>query len=53
MATGFIAWGGIFFLNGHWHAVGEGKDVQPHLLAVGERTVCMVKTDDLLMLVEI
>ena len=46
MATGFNAWGGIFFLNGRWHAVGGAKDVQPHLLAVGERTVCMAKADD-------
>ncbi len=46
MATGFNAWGGIFFLNGRWHAVGGGKDLQPHLLAVGERTVCMAKADD-------
>ena len=22
MATGFNAWGGVFFLNGRWHAVG-------------------------------
>jgi superfamily II DNA or RNA helicase len=46
MATGFNAWGGIFFLNGRWHALGGGKDLQPHLLAVGERTVCMAKADD-------
>jgi hypothetical protein len=46
MATGFSAWGGIFFLNGRWHAVGGGKDLPPHLLAVGERTVCMAKADD-------
>lgn len=46
MATGFNAWGGIFFLNGRWHAVGGGQGLQPHLLAVGERTVCMAKADD-------
>ncbi|EKM6406033.1 DEAD/DEAH box helicase [Pseudomonas aeruginosa] len=46
MATGFGAWGGIFFLNGRWHAVGGGKDLQPRLLAVGDRTVCMAKADD-------
>jgi hypothetical protein len=45
MATGFNAWGGIFF-NGRWHAVGGGKDLRPRLLAVGERTVCMAKADD-------
>ncbi len=46
MATGFTAWGGIFFLNGRWHAVGGGKDLVTRLLAVGERTVCMAKADD-------
>lgn len=46
MATGFNAWGGIFFLNGRWYAVGGGKSLQPRLLAIGERTVCMAKADD-------
>ena len=46
MATGFNAWGGIFFLNGRWHAVGGGKGLNTRLLAVGERTVCMAKADD-------
>jgi len=46
MATGFEAWGGIFFLSGRWHAVGGGKDLPAHLLAMGERTVCMAKADD-------
>jgi superfamily II DNA or RNA helicase len=46
MATGFGAWCGVFFLNGRWHAVGGGKDLQPRLLAVGDRTVCMAKADD-------
>lgn len=46
MATGFNAWGGIFFLNGRWHAVGGAKGNTTQLLAVGERTVCMAKADD-------
>ena len=46
MATGFNAWGGIFFLNGRWHAIGGGKGINTCLLAVGERTVCMAKADD-------
>jgi hypothetical protein len=46
MATGFNAWGGVFFLNGRWHAVGGGEGLQPRLLAVGDRTVCMAKADD-------
>jgi superfamily II DNA or RNA helicase len=46
MATGFNAWGGIFFLNGRWHAVGGGRGLTTRLLAVGERTVCMARADD-------
>jgi superfamily II DNA or RNA helicase len=46
MATGFTAWGGVFFLNGRWHAVGGAKSRRPTLLAVGERTVCMARADD-------
>jgi DNA repair protein RadD len=46
MATGFNAWGGIFFLNGRWHAVGGGKGLSTCLLAVGERTVCMARAND-------
>jgi hypothetical protein len=46
MATGLQAWGGIFFMNGRWHAIGGGKDLLPRLLAVGDRTVCMAKADD-------
>ena len=46
MATGLQAWGGVFFLNGRWHAVGGGKDLQPRLLAVGDRTVCQACADD-------
>ncbi len=46
MATGFNAWGGIFFLNGRWHGIGGGKGLNTRLLAVGERTVCMAKADD-------
>ena len=46
MATGFNAWGGVFFLNGRWHAVGGGKGLPSRLLAVGDRTVCMAQADD-------
>ncbi|MEA1053367.1 zinc ribbon domain-containing protein, partial [Lamprobacter modestohalophilus] len=46
MATGFNAWGGLFWLDGHWYAVGGAKGQRPHLLAVGERTVCLAKADD-------
>ncbi len=46
MATGFSAWGGVYFLAGRWYAVGGAKESRPHLLAVGERTVCLAKADD-------
>ena len=32
VANGFTAWGGVFFLNGRWHAVGGAKDNSPRLL---------------------
>jgi len=31
MANGFNAWGGIFFLEGRWHAVGGAKGQTTHL----------------------
>jgi DNA repair protein RadD len=46
MANGFNAWGGIFHLDGRWHAVGGSKGRAPRLLGVGERTVCLAQADD-------
>ena len=46
MANGFNAWGGIFFLEGRWHAVGGGKGHTSRLLGMGERTVCLAQADD-------
>ena len=46
MANGFNAWGGIFFLNGRWHAVGGRQHARPRLLAVGERAICLAAADD-------
>ena len=46
IANGFHAWGGIFFLNGRWHALGGAKQQQTRLLGVGERTVCLAAADD-------
>lgn len=46
VANGFTAWGGIFFLNGRWHAVGGVQRQRPRLLAIGERTVCLAAADD-------
>lgn len=46
MANGFTAWGGVFLMNGRWHAVGGGRNLQTRLLAVGDRTVCLARADD-------
>jgi hypothetical protein len=46
MANGFHAWGGIFFLAGRWHAVGGKQRERAHLLAIGERSVCLAAADD-------
>lgn len=46
MATGFTAWGGIFWLDGVWYAIGGAKGERPRLLGVGERTVCLAQADD-------
>ena len=46
MANGFNAWGGVFFLEGRWHAVGGAKQLPPRLIAMGERTVCLAAADD-------
>jgi DNA repair protein RadD len=48
MATGFNAWAGVFYLEGHWHAVGSGPAHAPHRLAIGERLVCLTQADDFL-----
>jgi hypothetical protein len=46
MANGFHAWGGIFFLAGRWHAVGGRQRERAHLLAIGERSICLAAADD-------
>jgi hypothetical protein len=46
VATGFNAWGGVFYLGGRWHAVGGGKQTPPRLLGIGERSVCLAQADD-------
>ena len=48
MATGFHAWAGVFYLDGHWHAVGGGKHLPTKRLAIGERMVCLAQADDFL-----
>ncbi|MFP7572352.1 DEAD/DEAH box helicase [Marivita sp. S2033] len=46
MATGFTAWGGIFWMEGVWYAIGGARGERPRLLGVGERTVCLAQADD-------
>ncbi|CUW37099.1 Type III restriction enzyme, res subunit [Magnetospirillum sp. XM-1] len=46
VASGFNAWGGVFFLNGRWYGVGGLARGMPHLLAIGDRTVCLAAADD-------
>ncbi|SFK77276.1 DEAD/DEAH box helicase [Shimia haliotis] len=46
MATGFTAWGGIFWFEGQWYAVGGRKGAKTRLLGIGERSVCLAQADD-------
>lgn len=46
LATGFSAWGGVFWLDGLWYAIGGARGVQPQLLGIGERSVCLAQADD-------
>lgn len=46
MATGFTAWGGVFWYQGQWYAVGGRKGAQARLLGIGERSVCLAQADD-------
>lgn len=46
VANGFNAWGGVFFLNGRWYAIGGGRGNNPRLLGIGERTICLAAADD-------
>ena len=46
LATGFSAWGGVFWLEGLWYGIGGARGVQPQLLGIGERSVCLAQADD-------
>jgi DNA repair protein RadD len=46
MATGFTAWGGVFWYEGQWYAVGGRKGSETRLLGIGERSVCLAQADD-------
>ncbi|SNT02300.1 hypothetical protein SAMN04488078_10501, partial [Antarctobacter heliothermus] len=46
LATGFSAWGGVFWLDSLWYGIGGARGVQPQLLGIGERSVCLAQADD-------
>jgi len=46
IAAGFTAWGGVFWYQGQWYAVGGRKRAQTRLLGIGERSVCLAQADD-------
>ena len=46
LATGFSAWGGVFWLEGLWYGIGGARGAQPQLLGIGERSVCLAQADD-------
>jgi DNA repair protein RadD len=46
LATGFSAWGGVFWLDGLWYGIGGARGVQPQLLGIGERSVSLAQADD-------
>ena len=46
LATGFSAWGGVFWLDGLWFGIGGARGTQPQLLGIGERSVCLAQADD-------
>jgi DNA repair protein RadD len=52
IASGFDAWGGVFFDGSHWHAVGRPKQGRLRHLAVGERPQVLAAADDFLRQVE-
>jgi hypothetical protein len=47
MASGFVAWAAVFWLDGLWHAIG-GYERQVNRLGSGDRIVMMAVADDFL-----
>jgi superfamily II DNA or RNA helicase len=52
IASGFDAWGGVFFDGSHWHAVGRQRQGRLRHLAVGDRPQVLAAADDFLRQVE-
>ena len=46
MASGLMAWAGVFFEDGRCYAVGGAKDKRATLLSIGESMVCIAAADD-------
>ena len=49
MASGLMAWAGVFFEDGRCYAVGGAKDKRATLLGIGESMVCIAAADDWLI----
>ena len=52
IASGFDAWGGVFFDGEHWHAVGKPRHGRLSHLAIGTRMQVLSAADDFLRGIE-
>jgi DNA repair protein RadD len=52
VASGFDAWGGVFFDGRHWHAVGKPRRGRLRHVAVGTRAQVLAAADDYLREIE-
>jgi DNA repair protein RadD len=52
VASGFDAWGGVFFDGQHWHAVGKPRRGRLRHVAVGTRAQVLAAADDYLREIE-
>ena len=46
IASGFHAWAGVFWHNGRWYGLGGRPGQAGHVLALGERDICLAAADD-------
>jgi DNA repair protein RadD len=46
ISTGFNAWGGVFFHDGNWFALGGRKNSQPRILSIGQHITGLAAADD-------
>jgi len=52
MASGFEAWGSVFFKKGQWYAIAGSRKDKTRLLAVGDKTACVAAANDWMNLKE-